>query len=65
MCFSSRKPKRARLVKREHLIGKTEYFCSSCKAPCNKGDRFCKACGARFASLKYDPEWMDELADSE
>ena len=65
MSLFCKKSKRAKLIKREHLIGKTEYICSACGARCNKGDRVCRACGAKFTSVKYDPEWMDELADSE
>lgn len=46
-----------------HLFKRDEYICSVCKYAADKAYRKCPNCGTEIRKVKYDANWVDEMAD--
>ncbi len=60
---AGKKNKIAVLYHQEHLWGEETYECSECRAVFATREAFCPRCHAEFYKTKYDPVWVDEMAE--
>ncbi|MCQ2551063.1 MAG: DNA repair protein RadA [Clostridia bacterium] len=48
-------------IKREHLLGDTEYVCSECGYKADKPYEVCPNCNDEAEGVKDDPAWVEEV----
>ncbi len=53
----------AHWIQQTHMFRKDEYECSSCGYLTEKPMPTCPRCGVKMKGSKYNPSWVDEMAE--